>query len=89
MKRTLYFAYGSNLSEAQMRARCPGARPAGRAALHGYRLAFAGYSALWGGAVATAWRRPTCRPLTSGKAIRTTTAACAPPSPMASAASGT
>jgi gamma-glutamylcyclotransferase (GGCT)/AIG2-like uncharacterized protein YtfP len=53
MKRTLYFAYGSNLSEAQMKARCPGARPAGRAALRGYRLAFAGYSTLWGGAVAT------------------------------------
>jgi gamma-glutamylcyclotransferase (GGCT)/AIG2-like uncharacterized protein YtfP len=53
MKRTLYFAYGSNLSEAQMRARCPGARPAGRAALRGYRLTFAGYSTLWGGAVAT------------------------------------
>jgi gamma-glutamylcyclotransferase (GGCT)/AIG2-like uncharacterized protein YtfP len=50
---TLYFAYGSNLSEAQMRARCPQARPGGRAALRGYRLAFAGYSALWGGAVAT------------------------------------
>ncbi|MGH7298444.1 MAG: gamma-glutamylcyclotransferase family protein [Polyangiaceae bacterium] len=53
MKRALYFAYGSNLSEAQMRARCPDARPAGRAALRGYRLAFAGYSELWGGAVAT------------------------------------
>ncbi len=49
----LYFAYGSNLSEAQMLARCPGARPAGRGALRGYRLAFAGYSELWGGAVAT------------------------------------
>jgi gamma-glutamylcyclotransferase len=53
VRRTTYFAYGSNLGEAQMRARCPGARPAGRAALRGYRLAFAGYSALWGGAVAT------------------------------------
>jgi gamma-glutamylcyclotransferase (GGCT)/AIG2-like uncharacterized protein YtfP len=36
-----------------MRARCPEARPAGRAALRGYRLIFAGYSTLWGGAVAT------------------------------------
>jgi gamma-glutamylcyclotransferase (GGCT)/AIG2-like uncharacterized protein YtfP len=53
-KRSItYFAYGSNLSEAQMRARCPDARLAGRAALRGYRLAFAGYSTLWGGAVAT------------------------------------
>jgi gamma-glutamylcyclotransferase (GGCT)/AIG2-like uncharacterized protein YtfP len=54
MSKTItYFAYGSNLSEAQMKARCPGARPAGRAALRGYRIAFAGHSALWGGAVAT------------------------------------
>jgi gamma-glutamylcyclotransferase (GGCT)/AIG2-like uncharacterized protein YtfP len=53
MRRATYFAYGSNLSEAQMIARCPDARPAGRAALRGYRLAFAGYSSLWGGAVAT------------------------------------
>jgi gamma-glutamylcyclotransferase (GGCT)/AIG2-like uncharacterized protein YtfP len=52
-RRTTYFAYGSNLSEMQMRARCPEARLAGRAALRGYRLAFAGYSTLWGGAVAT------------------------------------
>ncbi len=52
-RRITYFAYGSNLSEVQMRARCPKARPAGRAALRGYRLAFAGYSTLWGGAVAT------------------------------------
>ena len=54
MSKTItYFAYGSNLSEAQMKARRPGARHAGRAALRGYRIAFAGYSALWGGAVAT------------------------------------
>ena len=53
MSKTItYFAYGSNLSGAQMKARCPGARTAGRAALLGYRIAFAGYSALWGGAVA-------------------------------------
>jgi cation transport regulator ChaC len=48
-----YFAYGSNLSRAQMRARCPGARYAGRTMIGGYRLAFAGYSRTWGGAVAT------------------------------------
>jgi gamma-glutamylcyclotransferase (GGCT)/AIG2-like uncharacterized protein YtfP len=52
-KPLTYFAYGSNLSEAQMLARCPGARSAGRGALRGYRIAFAGHSALWGGAVAT------------------------------------
>lgn len=34
----LYFAYGSNMSPRQMRARCPGARPAGRAILHGWRF---------------------------------------------------
>lgn len=49
----LYFAYGSNLNAAQMRARCPGATRVGRAALPLHRLAFAGYSARWGGAVAT------------------------------------
>ena len=48
----LYFAYGSNLSEAQMLARCPGARPTRRGALRGYRLAFAAYSELWGGGIA-------------------------------------
>jgi gamma-glutamylcyclotransferase (GGCT)/AIG2-like uncharacterized protein YtfP len=51
--RPLLFAYGSNLDAAQMRRRCPTAAFAGRAALRGYRLAFAGYSAAWGGAVAT------------------------------------
>jgi gamma-glutamylcyclotransferase (GGCT)/AIG2-like uncharacterized protein YtfP len=58
MRTVTYFAYGSNLSEKQMRARCPGARLAGRAALGGYRIAFAGYSSLWGGAVATLVRDP-------------------------------
>lgn len=49
----LYFAYGSNLSLQQMRARCPNARPYGRAFLAEYALTFAGHSATWGGAVAT------------------------------------
>ena len=35
----LYFAYGSNMSVAQMRRRCPGARPVGTAALAGWRFA--------------------------------------------------
>ncbi|MFZ5693724.1 MAG: gamma-glutamylcyclotransferase family protein [Pseudomonadota bacterium] len=35
---TLYFAYGSNMSRAPMRKRCPTARPAGRAMLCGYRF---------------------------------------------------
>jgi cation transport regulator ChaC len=34
----LYFAYGSNLSRAAMRRRCPGARAAGPALLEGYRF---------------------------------------------------
>lgn len=49
-----YFAYGSNLDVAQMRARCPDAEPIGRAMLGGYRIAFAGTSRRWdGAAVAT------------------------------------
>src|SRR5262249_2989067 len=35
---TLYFAYGSNMSRAPMRARCPTAREAGTATLAGHRL---------------------------------------------------
>jgi len=34
----LYFAYGSNMSRAGMRARCPGARPVGLARLDNYRF---------------------------------------------------
>lgn len=49
----LYFAFGSNLLYGQMRRRCPSAVVEGRASIDGYRLAFAGRSTLWGGAVAT------------------------------------
>ena len=49
----LYFAYGSNLSVAQMKQRCPSAKIVGRARLHGHRLAFAGWSSGWRGATAT------------------------------------
>jgi gamma-glutamylcyclotransferase (GGCT)/AIG2-like uncharacterized protein YtfP len=35
---TLYFAYGSNMSRAPMRARCPSAGEVGIATLDGYRL---------------------------------------------------
>lgn len=38
----LYFAYGSNLNRAQMRRRCPGARPVLPAWLVGFRLTFRG-----------------------------------------------
>ena len=34
----LHFAYGSNMSRAPMRARCPSAREVGTATLAGYRL---------------------------------------------------
>jgi len=34
----LHFAYGSNMSGALMRRRCPGARLEGRACLPGYRF---------------------------------------------------
>ena len=61
MRTTLYFAYGSNLDPAQMRRRCPGARPVRRAYLEGYRLAFAGHSRTWGGAVATLVRNRDAR----------------------------
>ncbi|HEU4406820.1 MAG TPA: gamma-glutamylcyclotransferase family protein [Polyangiaceae bacterium] len=53
----LVFAFGSNLDGAQMRARCPSARAVGRARLEGHALAFGGFSARWGGAVASVVRR--------------------------------
>ena len=37
-RMTLYFAYGSNMSRALMRARCPTAREVGTATLAGHRL---------------------------------------------------
>jgi gamma-glutamylcyclotransferase len=52
----LYFAYGSNLDRGQMRSRCPSALRVGPATLHGYALAFAGYSSVWNGAVASVVR---------------------------------
>ena len=58
MKRTLYFAYGSNLDGAQMRRRCPTSAPAGPATLDGWRLAFGGHSRTWGGPVATLVKDP-------------------------------
>lgn len=49
----VYFAYGSNLDRVQMRVRCPSAVVEARALLHGYAIAFGGWSARWGGAVAS------------------------------------
>jgi gamma-glutamylcyclotransferase len=56
----LVFAYASNLDGAQMRARCPSARALGRARLVGHALAFGGFSARWGGAVANVVRARGC-----------------------------
>jgi len=53
VKTMLYFAYGSNLDGRQMSWRCPSAEVVGAAWLPDHRLAFAGHSRLWGGAVAT------------------------------------
>ncbi len=39
-RRSLYFAYGSNMSSEVMRRACPGAARLGPARLDGYRLAF-------------------------------------------------
>lgn len=56
MNPVLYFAYGSNLDDDQMRARCAGARVVTRAVLPNYALAFGGFSHRWGGAVASVVR---------------------------------
>lgn len=49
---SLYFAYGSNLSQAQMGVRCPMAKGVGVAVLEGHRLSFTAFSRGWGGGVA-------------------------------------
>ena len=48
-----YFAYASNLDPVEMRARCPGHRVVGLAALPDHRLGFPLYSADWRGGVAS------------------------------------
>jgi hypothetical protein len=52
---TLHFAYGSNMSRAQMGARCPGARPVGIATLKHWRFIIGveghGSIAPWPGAI--------------------------------------
>lgn len=52
-----YFAYGSNMTESQMRSRVPDARKYGTAKLKGYEFIFSGYSSIWGGAVANVRRK--------------------------------
>lgn len=40
IKQALYFAYGSNLNQQQMKMRCPKAEPLGPATLKNHRLVF-------------------------------------------------
>ncbi|MFA9479235.1 gamma-glutamylcyclotransferase family protein [Phycisphaerales bacterium AB-hyl4] len=47
-----YFAYGSNLDPVQMRRRCPGSSPLGRATLRQHRLVFPRTCESWAGGVA-------------------------------------
>jgi gamma-glutamylcyclotransferase (GGCT)/AIG2-like uncharacterized protein YtfP len=49
----LYFAYGSNMDDAQMRHRCPDARRVGIAVLAGHRLCFPRRSQIRGCGVAS------------------------------------
>jgi len=48
-----YFAYGSNLSQKQMKRRCPDSRPVCTAVLPNYTVVFAGWDREWRGGVAT------------------------------------
>ena len=56
MGQVLYFAYGSNLDDDQMQARCASARVVARAVLPNHALTFGGFSHRWGGAVASVVR---------------------------------
>jgi gamma-glutamylcyclotransferase (GGCT)/AIG2-like uncharacterized protein YtfP len=56
-----YFAYGSNLSLRQMRARCPGSRTAGLGWLPDHRLEFVQPHEGWGGGVAGVVPEPGAR----------------------------
>ncbi len=49
---SLYFAYGSNMDETQMRERCPESTLLGTATLHAHRLVFTIPSRKWGGGCA-------------------------------------
>jgi gamma-glutamylcyclotransferase len=49
---TLYFAYGSNMSSAQIASWCPDPRPLGPAQLPDHRLAFLRRSIRWDGGAA-------------------------------------
>lgn len=51
--RTLYFAYGSNLSKERLSVSCPSAKLSNVARLENYKLSFFGHSSVWGGAGAS------------------------------------
>ncbi len=53
----LYFAYGSNMDQAQMARRCPDAMAIDVAVLRHHGVEFTGRSPAWGGGVATLVRR--------------------------------
>jgi gamma-glutamylcyclotransferase (GGCT)/AIG2-like uncharacterized protein YtfP len=55
---SLYFAYGSNMDEAHMRAHCPSCRFMGSARLDGHRLAFTRRSVMSGTGVADVVAHP-------------------------------
>jgi gamma-glutamylcyclotransferase len=61
MEQVIVFAYGSNLDDQQMRARCASARVEARAVLPNHALAFGGFSHRWGGAVASVVPEPGAR----------------------------
>ena len=48
-----YFAYASNLNQAQMRERCPDSQPKFIATLPNYKLVFLGWSREWRGGKAS------------------------------------
>jgi len=52
VERVNYFAYGSNLSIAQMKERCPDSKFVRKGFLKGVRLEFRNFSSRWGGHVA-------------------------------------
>jgi gamma-glutamylcyclotransferase len=57
VRAPFYFAYGSNMNAAQMRARVPGSELLGTATLKGHEFLFSGYSETWRGAVANVRRK--------------------------------
>lgn len=56
--RYVYFAYGSNIDDNQVKNRTPGAVFLGRGVLHGYKLTFCSHSVRWGGGVANIEKSP-------------------------------